>query len=195
MDVEAVLLTGGGSRRMGADKASILIEGQALGERMVAKLSEQALQVTVLGRAPIAGASFVADVDEFAGPLVALSRFRATCEFVFVASCDLPGFDSRLISCLKSALGAADGAVPYVDGWRQPLCAIYRANGLAAIAPLLAEGRVRVMNWLDRLNIVDVGTDQIASWGMNPASVLGVNTPSELAEALGRERNRSDGKC
>src|SRR5580692_6938300 len=97
MNVEAVVLTGGRGRRMGDDKARIVIDGVPMGLRLVRSLLSLEIPVTVLGREPIEGAAFVPDADAYAGPLAALEIFVPSHQHVFIASCDLPRFDSRLV--------------------------------------------------------------------------------------------------
>ena len=87
--IEAVVLTGGESRRMGFDKASIAIDGVPQADRIVRQFLAAGLPVTVLGRQPINGAAFLPDEEMFGGPIAALTRFVPSAEFVFVSSCDL----------------------------------------------------------------------------------------------------------
>ena len=114
--IEAVLLTGGASRRMGEDKAALLVDGEPLGHRTARVLAEAGYPVTVLGAEPLEGHGFQRDASPHEGPLTALRRFKPTAEAVFVAACDMPVFDSRLVS-------AWPGALPM----RMPLCPCQRA--------------------------------------------------------------------
>jgi len=184
MNTEAVLLTGGASTRMGFDKASILVAGKPLAERIVAQLNAVGVRVTVLGQTPVMNADFLADVGTYEGPLVALSRFRATSEFVIVASCDLPNFDARVAEILVSAIGEADAAIPIVDGKLQPLCALYRSSAFDSIDQVLNDGSRRIMTWIERLNIVEVPVGRFEARGLGRSVLQGVNTPQELAAAM-----------
>jgi molybdopterin-guanine dinucleotide biosynthesis protein A len=171
--IEAVLLTGGASRRMGRDKAKLLVEGEPLAERIIRLLREAGITVTTCGREPIEGSRFLADQEEFAGPLAALSAFRPKKDLVFVCSCDLPGFDSAIVVRLREALQNHDAAVPESNGRLQPLCGLYRPKALEWAGELHREGERRVMKWLDRLNFATV-TDIPESWIRN------VNSPGDL---------------
>lgn len=168
--IEAVLLTGGRSSRMGRDKAAIPIDGVPMGERIARELARVCEPVTVVGRSAIEGFAFLEDEEEFAGPLVALSRVRPVAEFVFVASCDLPLFDASVVEELAVRIGDADAAIPVVDGRLQPLCALYRASAFGRISP----GQRRVMAWLGSLQAVGV-TDL-----PRPEAVRNANLPEEL---------------
>jgi molybdenum cofactor guanylyltransferase len=173
VDIEAVLLTGGASRRMGSDKSKLSIGGEPLAVRICRLLSEAGLPVTVSGRERIDGYAFLADAEEFAGPLGALARFKPSRDLVFVVSCDLPGFDAQIVSELAQSINGYEAAIPIVDGKLQPLCALYTDSAFDAARALAAGGEKRVMQWVEGLNIVAVET-------LRPESLSNVNTPEQL---------------
>jgi molybdopterin-guanine dinucleotide biosynthesis protein A len=156
-----------------------------LAERIVRSLRVIDVPVTVLGREPVEGAEFLADSEQFAGPLAALSHFRPSRELVFVVSCDVPRFDASLVKVLEGRMGEHEAVVPVADGWRQPLCALYRASAFERLATVVASGRRSVMAWVDALRVVEVDEEELASLGVDPDAVRGVNTPEELQRALG----------
>ncbi|MGV3614830.1 MAG: molybdenum cofactor guanylyltransferase [Fimbriimonas sp.] len=188
MNLEAVILTGGASRRMGQDKASLPIDGIPQAQRIVDELRAKGLPVTVLGRVPIEGAAFLADAEEFAGPAAALARFHPTADAVFVASCDLPLFDIRIVDLLLDHLGERLAVAPIVDTWRQPLCALYRSTAFGSLTQVVAEGYRCPMRWLDRLDPVLLDEEALLAVGIDPRATLGANTPEELSDALRHRR-------
>jgi molybdopterin-guanine dinucleotide biosynthesis protein A len=172
--VEAVLLTGGASSRMGLDKASIEVDGQPLGARIAAELAKRAAKVTILGREPIEPYAFQIDEDPLQGPLAALGRFKPSHEFVFVASCDLPRFRAEVVDDLAALIGDLDAAIPVLLGRAQPLCALYRARAFTSARKLSREGERRVMAWIRGLEVVE------ASAFPSLEACANVNTPEEL---------------
>ena len=181
--VEALVLTGGASRRMGTDKSQIPIDGVPMAQRIIQSLTTVGLKVTVLGRHPIDGVHFQRDLDEFGGPLAALAAYQPKTEFVFVASCDLPLFDARVVSRLTSKIGESEVAIPIIGDRPQPLCAVYRASTFIKLTEVFAQGERRIMTWLDRLNKVELFEFDLLEVGISPMSVLGVNTKSEFERA------------
>lgn len=181
MRVEAVLLTGGKSSRMGEDKSLLIIDGRPQGERIAWELLRHDVPVTVLGQLPIYGCSFLKDEEEYAGPLGALSRFAPQADAVFVASCDLPLFDARIVSLLGDRIGDHQAAVPEVNGYRQPLCALFRASSFEKLSDL--DGQC-AMGWLDALDTVVVPEEDIRTAGIDPNSAQGANTKEELKALL-----------
>lgn len=176
MSLEGVLLTGGAGRRMGADKASLLVDGVPLGEKLAAILASVCERVTVLGRSPISGYGFLADEEEFAGPLQALARFRPETDRVVVVSCDLPLLTAEAIRGLV-AIEGFQAVVPEVEGRLQPLCAVYGAGAFLVAAELAAVGERRMMAWLDRLDVRRVEPE-------SPHLFRNVNTVEEWRAAL-----------
>jgi molybdopterin-guanine dinucleotide biosynthesis protein A len=172
--IEGVLLTGGASRRMGRDKASIVLDGETLAERSARVLLEVCERVTVLGPAPILGLPFLPDREAHGGPLMALAEFEPSGDYVVILACDMPNVNAETLRFLVHNLGGADACVPLAEGRLQPTCAVYRADALATIRSLCADGSRSLMAWLDTLRVVDVPVD--------PTIVRNVNFPSDLGD-------------
>ncbi len=177
-NVEAVILTGGASRRMGQDKASMSVHGFPSARRIADQLMAHGWPVTVLGREPLQGLPFCLDAEEFAGPLSALRGFHPSAEAVFVVSCDIPLFDGRLPGVLSEFLHDNGAAVPVVCGRIQPLCALYRT---AALSSLLRHPSLKRMgDWLQTLSVAQVDEEALRRHGIEPEAMMGANTPEEF---------------
>ena len=166
---------------MGRDKASLPVDGEGQAARIVRLLREAGVPTTALGREPVSGAAFLADDETVRGPLDALRRFRPAAPFAFVLSCDLPRFDAGLVAFLASRIGNADAVAPFVDGFRQPMVALYRASAFEWIP---AAGCP--MDWLralDDVRIVDEA--ELVAGGVHPDATRGANTPEELEALMG----------
>ena len=180
--IEAIVLTGGGSRRMGQDKSKLLIDGIPQAERIVRQFVEAGIPVTVLGREMVEGAAFLKDREDFGGPIAALSAFHPTADFIFVASCDLPRFDFRLVHLLLERIGDREACAPETDGFRQPLCALYAKGAFEKLATLEDQC---AMGWLNVLNATIIKEPELIANGIDPAVTRGANTPEELADMMG----------
>jgi molybdopterin-guanine dinucleotide biosynthesis protein A len=178
MNLEGALLTGGASRRMGADKASILLNGEPMAVRVAKALAERCEKVTILGRVPIEGFAFIQDEEEYAGPLFALSRFQPTADLVFLASCDLVCFGARLVDDLLTRLGDRAAVIPVHDGKAQPLCALYRAEALARLQEMVLAGERRMMAWVASIDALEVAATDLP----HGRACRSVNTVEELTE-------------
>lgn len=169
---------------MGEDKAGILIDGVPQAQRIANSLGALGIPITILGRAPIPGHSFLPDNDEFAGPLSALAGFEPDADAVFVCSCDLPLFDANIVSALSNALGDKDASVPKVNGFRQPLCALYRSRAFAQIPNVVSQVGACAMRWLDQLDHAVVSEDDLTAAGLDPQCPQGANTREEFEDML-----------
>jgi molybdopterin-guanine dinucleotide biosynthesis protein A/rhodanese-related sulfurtransferase len=135
-----VVLTGGGSTRMGRDKSLIEIDGLTLAQRVAAALAEAgAVEVFAVGGdrdgllAQPAITRWIADSHPGEGPLDGLiTALRAApTDEVVVLACDTPLIDADVPRRLLAALRAETGsgvAVAVVDGRDQPLTAAWRRS-------------------------------------------------------------------
>lgn len=178
MLIESVLLTGGASRRMGEDKASLRVDGVPVAERLAGELPE----VTVLGRTPVAGAAFLEDAEEYAGPLACLRRFVPRAERVFVLSCDVILFRSLVVSAFGAVLGDDDAVMPVWEGFDQPLCGLYRASAFEALRE--HPGLVRVRDWTALLRVKRLDAAELEALGVSPLWVQSANTPEDFQRLL-----------
>jgi len=165
---------------MGQDKASLLVDGLPLAERTARLLSSCCAKVTVLGRDPIEGFGFQADSQTFGGPRRALDAFQPTLPLVFVVSCDMPRFSPAIVSALHASIGEKDAAAPILDGYPQPLCALYRASILCQPA----EGEDSMMALLRRIDYVALTPEQLKPFGVEPDHLKSCNTKQELDALL-----------
>jgi molybdopterin-guanine dinucleotide biosynthesis protein A len=128
----AVLLAGGESRRMGRDKAMLLVDGIPLWQRqlgLLRELSPCALLVSareVPGWLP-ADARFIADSEPGRGPLGGLAAvlevMRAT--HLLALAIDLPAMSAGHLAGLWVAAAPGCGVLPWLGGRAEPLPAIY----------------------------------------------------------------------
>jgi FdhD protein len=188
--VAGLLLTGGRSRRMGTDKATVEVGGVPLAQRLAAVLAA-ALDGPVLEVGPGRTALPTAPEDRPGdGPLAAVAagaralRAGGHDGAAVVLACDLPFADEALVRFLADQPGTA---VPVVDGRVQSLCARYDGAALAA-APGLVAGGARAMQAL--LDVVPVRLLDEDDWSrvIEPQRFIDVDTPEDLARAVAVRR-------
>jgi molybdenum cofactor guanylyltransferase len=164
--VAGILLTGGASRRLGVDKATLLLDGETLARRAARVLGGVCRPVLEVGP----GVTDLPAVDEgprYRGPLVAVAaagdvlRGRGHAGPAIVLAVDLPGVETRLLELLRDWPGAPT-VVPEVDGRLQTACARYGADALLAARSLVEGGLRRLHDVLDLVEVDRVGVDV---WG------------------------------
>ncbi|MFJ7075339.1 NTP transferase domain-containing protein [Streptomyces sp. NPDC098781] len=144
---DAVVLAGGGARRLGGvDKPAVRVGGRPLLDRVLAACADARTAVVVAEPRPTARrVTWAREDPPGGGPVAALDAGlrHTTAEFVVVLSADLPFLDGRTVRRLLAALrtGGADGALlTDADGRDQPLVAAYRAPALRRALAALAQG-------------------------------------------------------
>jgi len=184
----AVLLAGGESRRLGADKTALRIGAAPLVQRGVDLLRGLFPRVAVSVRVGqeldlgAAGAEVELLPDRWSGsPLgaiaTALDHFAAP---VFVLACDLPFADAASIGQVLDAFVAVDVALPVFDDMREPLHAVYGPACLAPMQRLLERGGHRIV-----AAFPDVRVAAVPFASARP--FFNVNHPEDYEEALRRE--------
>ena len=184
MNVAGLLLTGGGSRRMGVDKAALVVDGVPLAERAAAALLAVVSPVLEVGPGRTS-LPVVTEADPGAGPLGALAAGAATLArhghagpAVLLAT-DLPFVTAALVRALASHPSEA-AVVPVVAGRRQPLAARYSPAALQLAPALFSAGRRSLAALLEDVDVVEVTEDGLAPL-VDLRELEDVDTPEDLA--------------
>src|SRR5439155_4915451 len=135
MNISAMVLAGGESRRMSKDKATLLFRGKSLWQIQLDLLRKlEPAEIFVSARADPAwrpaGAQFVPDKPPSRGPLsgltATLARIRST--HLLVLAIDMPFMNSKHLRYLCSGIGPCRGVLPMIGSRAEPLAAIYPAE-------------------------------------------------------------------
>lgn len=141
----AGVLTGGASRRMGRDKATLPVGGAPMGARVSAAARDAGAAETVCVGLAVPGEAHLTDDHPGSGPLGGLlTALRwAGGRPVVVLGCDLvdpsPAAIGRAVARLL-AVDAADVAVPVARGREQWLHAAWAPSALAPLEAAFAAG-------------------------------------------------------
>jgi molybdenum cofactor guanylyltransferase len=182
--VSGLLLTGGSSRRLGVDKATLVVDGTTLAARGARVLRAVCDPVVEVGF----GSSELPSVREdppSGGPLAAVAAGadelarRGAFGATIVLAVDLPRVSTALLELLRDWPGEPT-VIPLVDGRRQLVCARYGADALVAARSLLAGG---VSSLRELLDVVDHDVLDESVWGaVATADVLAdVDSPADAA--------------
>lgn len=177
-----LLLTGGGSVRMGRDKATLEVRGETLAVRAARVLTSVASPVIVVG--PEAGTGLHAIDDPREGPLMALLtggaalRARAHAGPFILLACDLPNITAEVLEHIASSLGDADVALPVVGGFDQPLAACYAQRAIDVAARVITREIRSMREFVMTLNVKRVDCSAFAQ------ELADVDTPEDLRRIL-----------
>jgi molybdopterin-guanine dinucleotide biosynthesis protein A len=179
------VLAGGKSRRMGRNKARLVVDGEPLWRRQMRVLREAGAAPVRLVQAPGQRAltrGVLRDSVRGAGPLAGLhTALRATRgTHLAVLAVDMPRIDAAWFTWLARHCTPDRGAIVRTPRGYEPLAAIYPQPAIAAVETRLARGRfslqelVRVLVRRKQLRILRLpaaGREQVANWN-TPADVI-----------------------
>jgi molybdopterin-guanine dinucleotide biosynthesis protein A len=171
--MNAYILIGGRSRRMGASKTALFLE------RVIAAAAPVFDEVVAVqrsgGEAARIRTIFEEPHDDEAplfGVACALRDAGARC---FVLAVDYPLISSEVLRHLRD-----DGRVPLWDGQPQLLCAVWDVGALPRIEARMARRQFDLRGLIDREMIAE--SELRARFGGEP--LRNVNTPEEWQEAM-----------
>jgi molybdopterin-guanine dinucleotide biosynthesis protein A len=132
MNISAVLLAGGESRRMGKDKATLLFHGKPLWQiqlDLLRKLKPAEILISARGdpswRPP--DIKFVPDAPPSRGALsgLAAASSRMRTKHLLVLAIDMAFMTEKYLHCLCEQIGPGRGVLPMIGDRTEPLAAIY----------------------------------------------------------------------
>jgi molybdenum cofactor guanylyltransferase len=195
----AVILCGGGSRRMGRDKASLPFGDESLLARMMRLVTEAVPQEQIVLVAaaeqllpPLPwDATVVRDRAADRGPLPALveglAALPATVSAALVVACDAPLLQPPVVERLFELLPPGADAIVPRDGERlHPLLAIYRVSAVGPLRAAIERGESSLHRALrsSGLQLFELPIDRLRSVDPQLRSFHNCNSAEEYQNAL-----------
>ena len=174
MNISAVLLAGGESRRMGQDKATLVFRGRPLWQTQVdllRKLNPHEIFISARTDPPWlpADVSFVADAKSSGGPLSGITSalMRISTKYLLALAVDMPLMTENYLCSLCQLIEPDRGVVPTIGDRAEPLAAIY---------PKCAES-----DFITALSSADVSLQSLTKKlvALNKLSLFGVSKADE----------------
>ena len=188
--VAGLLLSGGASRRLGVEKATLRLDGEPLADRVARALVAVVAPVFEVGPG-YTTLPAVREEPPGSGPLLALiagAEALASCGSegpAVVLAVDLPFLDARFVEWLASH-PAPETVVPVVDGVPQTLCARYGVDALAMAREVASSGRRSLRALLDVVAVHEAPESEWCDVATH-RTFLDVDTPDDV-DALGLTR-------
>ena len=182
-DVTGVLLAGGKSRRMGQDKALSRLAGSSLFERSWELLQQFFSTVIIAGDRPdLVNPEISAVADIYPGSALGglhTGLLAAATDWIFVAPCDMPFPDARIVKLLLQHRNGFDAVVPRTFEGYEPVFALYHKNCLPQMENMLRQNQFRIYDFYQRINIRYLDPPELPDGWQR--SLINVNTPDDLA--------------
>jgi molybdenum cofactor guanylyltransferase len=192
MNVTSIILCGGKDRRFGRCKATAIVGGKRIIDRVTERLSplsSEILVITSLDKRdmPIDDrARIVVDKYPSKGPLggIYTGLLAAKTELVIVVGCDMPFINAPLLRKMLELVDSYDAVIPVVgQEMREPLHAIYSLNCIPVIRKHLGNDDLSIFHALRDLKIRYLEREEFLSIDPQMLSFFNVNYPRDLVEA------------
>ena len=178
----AIILAGGGSGRMDADKSMLQIKGKPMVEHICEQLCDSFEQTLVsaneVDKLAFLGFEIIPDKIPGQGHLMGIaSALEASAnELNFVTACDIPHIDLTYVRRMLAEAEEADIVIPTTGDERyEPLFAVYRKSALEAINEVLSSGGRKISDIFSRCRVKYIKLDA-------PEWLTNLNTMSEYEE-------------
>jgi molybdenum cofactor guanylyltransferase len=184
--IAGAILTGGSSRRMGRDKALLVVRGRPMAVHVAEVLALAGVADVVavggaVGDLARLGLSTIVEEEPGCGPLgglrAALAHFDGSARQVVVVACDLPRLDPATVAHLIDMATADPGSSDVVvasSGRLEPLCAVWSIESCRPVIDAAFVGGERsVLAVLSQLRVAMVEVSAVP--------LLNANRPDDLA--------------
>jgi len=165
----AIVLSGGTNKRFGSDKSAALLHETTLLDHVLSFIPKE-IKTVIVGKD-------VYEEPPLGGPVAGIARGlqEIDSELVAVAAVDMP-YGSALFPQLLDSI-KNDAAMPVdADGFKQPLCGIYRRVALLSAIEKLGNPRGQSMRALCELLVID-------EVQVDARALLDIDTPEDLISA------------
>lgn len=194
-ELTGIVLAGGRSRRMGQDKASLMLDGVSLLQRCVDRLASVVDELVLVGAPGCSLPPVVSDLPmltvedpvEGEGPLmgIAVGLEAASAPVAVVVAVDMPLLEPELLRLLTRRVNSTHGwVVPIAHDRPQPLCSAFSVEALGVIRAHLEAGDRAPMALEADLDAYRMQVEEWSTVDAEGRSFLNVNTPEEFQELV-----------
>ena len=190
MRITSVIQAGGRSTRMGGrPKALMELGGRRIIERVLAALTPVVDDIVLVTNTPelyaFLGLPMVADVYPDRGSLGGIySGLKAASgDAAFTVACDMPFVHPDVVRLVVERAGQGDVVIPRVGHRLEPMHAAYAKACLPHIEERLLAGQLKIVEFLERVRVVEVAEADVARYREPRVAFMNVNTPEDLAQA------------
>ncbi len=180
--MNAVILVGGKSSRMGTNKAFLEIKGKTFIELQIELLREMFDEISISANTPseyeYLNLPIYTDIYPGKGPLggIYTSLINSSSVHTFMLACDMPFVEPALIKHLKDLTKEYDVVIPKSEKGLEPLHAFYSRKCIEPIKRSLDENNLRIISFLPHVRVKVVELDSLSSSDSFKNSIKNLNT-------------------
>lgn len=193
-NLSCVILAGGQSKRMGTDKAFLKLDDKTFLQIIVEKLSKKCDELILsvnkekeIYEKHLRNFNFkiVKDKNPYEGPLNAISSVAdsITNDYVFIATCDTPLINEKLIDFYLEVIENYDAVIPVINRKVQPLNTLYTKKAVLKSKEIY--GKVKSLTgWINSLNVFWITEKHIEKIDKNADTYKSINTQQDYENLL-----------
>lgn len=192
--VNAYVLAGGKSSRMGSDKGLMLFNGKPMIQHVIEQLEPVVDEVLVVGNSTaydIFGKEVIRDLIKGIGPAggiySALEHTNATHNFI--VSCDMPFIRSGAIEFIIQNSFQYQITLPVHHQKAEPLCGVYAKECLSKWQGLVQQKIVRLHDMITYFRLLKLNVDNNKLF--NDQLFQNINTQYDFDNAKSNHKNRN----
>ena len=173
----------------GVNKALLEVGGRRIVERAAVVLRELFAEIVLITNSPedfeFLGLPMFRDKIPGAGSLGGLYTGLSvtTADYGFLAACDMPFLLRGPIRHMLNSIEDHDVVIPRVQGYLEPLHAVYSRRCLPFIEALLVQDNLRIIDFLDKVDVLEIPDEDLKCFDPTFRFILNLNTPEELKKA------------
>ncbi len=189
--VTGIILAGGTSHRMGQDKALVLLHGRPLICHVVEALKKACDRILIVAQKQqdlsFSGIPVVHDIIPGFGALMGIytGLKNAGTKYILVAACDMPFIQPSVLRCLTTRAGDVDLVVPRINGYLEPLLAVYSKRCIGPIEKMIRCSEKCIYDFFSEVNVLEIQQKELQLLDPECRSFINLNTPHELDKAAG----------
>ena len=186
--MNAVILVGGKSSRMGTNKAFLELKGKTFIELQIELLREMFDEIFISANTSseyeYLNLPIFKDVYPGKGPLggIYTSLINSSSLHTFMLACDMPFVEPELIKHLKDLTKEYDVVIPKSEKGLEPLHAFYSKNCIDPIKRSLDENNLRIISFFPHVNVKVVELGSLASSARFKDSIKNLNTMDDYKD-------------
>lgn len=184
LGLTGIILAGGKSSRMNADKASLVCGDRPLIEIVAAELLQVCSKLIIVrgdNNYQVHQALSVPDLIPEYGPLGGIYTGLTYSEsnYNMIVACDMPKISAPLVRFLAERAKGYQVVVPCQNGYYEPLAAIYHKSCLPVLVDAIEQGVRKVTACYPQLRVNSIAEDELANELGLQNLFLNLNTPHE----------------
>lgn len=190
MNAAGIILAGGKSSRFDGNKAFVEIASQRLIDRIISMLKIFFTSLILVTNTPdeYSGleVELVTDIIPGKGPLSGIHAglIASPYSLNFVTACDMPFVSGHFAAHLINKSDPRDDVVvPVLNGYVEPLAAVYRKTCIPYIERSLLAGRYKVTGFYDSVRVVRIPEAELAPFSKTNM-FFNINTRDDLKKAF-----------